>query len=379
LSGETPVVAFFCATWLKPEMLHIHRQVHAVDGWQPFVLAQKVENLSIFPVDRLEVVPRSPWRFASRAVEKYLTHTPWQITRGEAARMRRVLRESRASVLHVFFGNVAVHLLPLLETAGVPVVVSFHGADVAGAIASPAYRAARERVFALAARVACRSEALLEAVHGLGCPREKLCVVRTVLPELAFQKRVVPGDGKIRLVQACRLVPKKGLATSLEAFATLVTRHPEMTFTIAGSGPLEGELRALADRLGIANRVTFAGFLGQAALHDLLAASHVFLHPSETVSGDTEGIPNGLLEAMALGLPVVATRHGGIPEAVEDGVGGLLCAERDAFGVVAAVKRLLEDPGLYACIATGGAAAVNARFSRVAVGDSLRRLYDSVD
>jgi colanic acid/amylovoran biosynthesis glycosyltransferase len=378
LSGSAPVVAFFCATYLKPEMHHIHRQILAVDGWQPLVLAQKVEHREVFPIENLEVVPRSPWRFAARAIEKNLTHAPWQISRGEAARMRSVLREKGAKVLHVFFGNVAVHLLPLLGSVELPVVVSFHGADVTGAIASPGYRIARERMFARAARVACRSEALIEPVHRLGCPREKLCVVRTALPELEFREGILPADGAFRLVQACRLVPKKGLATSLEAFAKLAPRYPRMTFVIAGAGPLEAELRGRADMLGVAGRVQFIGFLDQASLGDLLASAHVFLHPSETAGGDTEGIPNGLLEAMATGLPVVATRHGGIPEAIEDGVSGLLCAERDADGVAAAVERLISDPALHARIAREGAAAVRGKFSRAAVGATLRDLYDGV-
>jgi glycosyltransferase involved in cell wall biosynthesis len=104
----------------------------------------------------------------------------------------------------------------------------------------------------------------------------------------------------------------------------------------------------------------------------------VFLHPSESVAGDTEGVPNGLLEAMATGLPVVATRHGGIPEAVEDGVSGLLCAERDVEGVAGAVERLLGDSALHAEIAANGAAAAREKFSRESVGESLRALYDGL-
>lgn len=359
-------------------MHHIHRQVLAVDGWRPVVLTQKTENLATFPVDALEIVPRSPLRFAARAIERHLTLAPWQISRAEAARFREILRRHGARVLHVFFGNVAVHLLPLLETVDLPIVVSFHGADVTGAIATPGYRAARERVFELASRVACRSEALRDHVRALGCPARKLCVIRTALPDLEFQPRELPSDGAVRIVQACRLIPKKGLATSLEAFAKLASRFPGMTFVIAGSGPLEPELRDLARRLGVEGRVCFAGFLGQAELRDLFASAHVFLHPSETAGGDTEGIPNGLLEAMATGLPVVATRHGGIPEAVEDGVDGLLCEERDAAGVAAAIERLVTDKGLHATLAANGAASACAKFSRQAVGVSLRALYDGV-
>ncbi len=359
-------------------MHHIHRQILAVEGWEPLVVTQKMENFGTFPVAALEVVPRSPWRFAARAMERHVTQTPWQISRGEAARIRAVLRTHGANVLHVFFGNVAVHLLPLLESLEMPVVVSFHGADVTGDIATEGYRAARMRVFERAARIACRSEALAEDVARMGCPRTKLTVIRTALPELEFRRRSLPADGAVRLVQACRLVPKKGLATSLAAFAKLAEKYPRMSFVIAGTGPLEGELRDRAEALGLAERVEFTGFLGQGELRELLAEAHIFLHPSETVNGDVEGVPNGLLEAMAMGLPVIATWHGGIPEAVEDGFGGLLCAEGDKEGVAAAVERLIGDHALYARIAEGGAAAVRGKFSREAVGAALRALYGGV-
>ncbi len=359
-------------------MHHIHRQILAADGWRPLVITQKIENLATFPVETLALVPRSPCRFAARAVEKNVTSSPWQISRAEAGRMRRVLRDGDAAVLHVFFGNVAVHLLPLLEGVGIPVVVSFHGADVTGAVATAAYAQARERIFARAARVACRSEALAESVRRLGCPAEKLTVVRTALPELDFRGRTLPADGSFRLLQACRLVPKKGLGTSLAAFAALAGDFPRMTLEIAGTGPLEDELRAEAARLGMADRVTFLGFLSQSALRERFAAAHVFLHPSETVRGDVEGVPNGLLEAMATGLPVVATKHGGIPEAVEDGVSGLLCDEGDAAAVAAAVRRLIGDPAEYARIAEAGAAAARGKFSREAIGAQLGALYRGI-
>jgi colanic acid/amylovoran biosynthesis glycosyltransferase len=81
---------------------------------------------------------------------------------------------------------------------------------------------------------------------------------------------------------------------------------------------------------------------------------------------------------MATGLPVVTTRHGGIPEAVEHEVGGLLCNEGDADGIAAAVERLIGDPALYSRLSAGGAEAARARFSREAIGADLRALYDRV-
>jgi Glycosyltransferase len=341
-------------------MLHVYRHVTGLRGFRPVVLTQKREGH--WPVERIEVIPRSPWRFLGRGREKS-TGRPWQITPGEARRMVSVLEREGCALLHVFFGNVAVHLLPLLRRSPVPVVISFHGSDVAGSMVSPGYADAVREMFSLAAAVPCRSEQLAGAVERLGCPREKLRLMRTVLPEIPFRQRHPPPDGAWKIVQAARLVAKKGLPTALRAFAEFVRRFPDATFTIAGEGPMEEDLRRLVQELGLSERVRFAGFLEQDALQRLFRESHIFLHPSETAGGDVEGVPNALLEAMAGGLPVVATRHGGIPEVVTDGETGLLCEERDAAGVAAALLRLAESPAFFGEMSARASASVKDRFS----------------
>src|SRR5205814_1063743 len=120
---------------------------------------------------------------------------------------------------------------------------------------------------------------------------------------------------------------------------------PAATLVIAGEGPMLGELQQLARDLRIEAAVSFTGFLSQPALRDLYYSARVFLHPSETGSdGNQEGVPNSMLEAMATGLPVFATRHAGIPEAIEHGVSGVLVAEGDADGLAGALLELATNP-----------------------------------
>ena len=341
-------------------MLHIHRHVTGLRGFRPVVLTQKREGN--WAVDTITVIPRSPWRFLSRGAEKS-SGQPWQITSGEAKRAISVMEREDCALLHVFFGNAAVHLLPLLRRSPVPVVVSFHGSDVAGSMVSPGYTAAVQEMFALAAAVPCRSDQLASAVGRMGCPPEKLRLMRTVLPEIPFIQRHPPADGAWKIVQAARLVAKKGLAASLRAFAQFAKRFPLASFTIAGEGPMEDELRELTRELGLAEHVRFAGFLQQDALQQLFRESHIFLHPSETARGDVEGVPNALLEAMAGGLPVVATWHGGIPEVVHDGETGLLCPERDVEGLAAALISLAEAPEYFERLSAQASASVKEQFS----------------
>jgi colanic acid/amylovoran biosynthesis glycosyltransferase len=259
-----------------------------------------------------------------------------------------------------------------------PVIVSFHGADAAVGIGAEELR----EVFRHCRLILARSQELVATLRQLGCPPEKLRLQRTGIP-LDFwtlppaPRKVPPGDGRWQFVQACRFIPKKGLATTLRAFAEIVRTHPNAELTLAGDGPLRGELVRLAADLGIAARVSIAGFLAPEKLRELFHSAHVFVHPSETTTdGNREGVPNSMLEAMSTGLPVLATRHGGIPEAVDDGVSGFLVPERDHGALAAAGRRLLGDSVSYEALAARAREAVMERFERHAQTAILESCYD---
>ena len=175
--------------------------------------------------------------------------------------------------------------MPLLEQwNSAPAVVSFHGADVLVDLNRPAYRKATLAMLRRADLVLARSRSLIDALLDLGCPEEKVRLQRTGIPlvEFSYQRRLLPPEsGRWRLLQACRLIEKKGLFTSLRAFARFAEEYPQATLTLAGDGPLLEELRALALDLGITRQVDFPGFLSQATLLRELQNAHFFLHPSE--------------------------------------------------------------------------------------------------
>ena len=126
--------------------------------------------------------------------------------------------------------------------------------------------------------------------------------------------------------------------------------------------------------LKIDDRISFTGFVSQDELRDLFYESHIFLHPSETgADGNQEGVPNSMLEAMATGLPVLATRHGGIAEAIENGVSGALVAERDDGALAAELIRYAKDPPKLSILASNGAQAVAQKFEQQA---QVRKLED---
>ena len=133
----------------------------------------------------------------------------------------------------------------------------------------------------------------------------------------------------------------------------------------------------LAGGLGILRDVHFLGFLSQPKLHQLYASSHLFLHPSEiSPNQDQEGVPNSVLEAMATGLPVVATRHGGIPEAVDHGRTGFLVPEEDHVGLANAMQLITSSPAVFKQMGERAHAAIADRFGQDAQIDQLESFYE---
>ncbi|HJY54603.1 MAG TPA: glycosyltransferase, partial [Candidatus Udaeobacter sp.] len=141
-----------------------------------------------------------------------------------------------------------------------------------------------------------------------------------------------------------------------------------------GEGPLLAELQNLARELDIEERVSFTGFISQDQLREVYYRSHIFLHPSQTGrDGNQEGIPNSMLEAMATGLPVFATEHGGIPEAIENGISGVLVPERDDEALACALINAAQNPAFLSQIAQSGAEAVRKNFD---LRQQVQRLED---
>jgi glycosyltransferase involved in cell wall biosynthesis len=165
------------------------------------------------------------------------------------------------------------------------------------------------------------------------------------------------------LLAVGRLDPIKGFDVLVDALGELAKTGRKFRCRIIGSGPLEGDLRARIDRHGIGDWVELLGARPQAEVRAALNAASVFVLPSVvTATGDRDGIPVSLMEAMALGTPVVSTRVSGIPELIEDGREGLLVPEKDAAALAAAIARLLDDPDLGPRLAVAARAKVEREF-----------------
>jgi glycosyltransferase involved in cell wall biosynthesis len=373
------VIASYCSSFLKVEMLHIYRQIKALRGVDTFVVTKELQNAEHFPFSDIEVIPKRRTNLLVHGWLKFVKRRPPIVYRGEYQTLDSLLKRHGADLMHIYFGHTGVHLLPFIEQWDKPCVVSFHGADVADKPEINDYHGKLARLFHAVPLVLARSQSLADRLIQFGCPPEKLRINRTGVPldEFLFVDRQPPSDDHWKIVQACRLIPKKGVATSLRAFAIFKKDHPKAEFFLAGKGPLQPELEMLAAGLGIFKDVHFVGFLSQAELVKLYASSHLLLHPSETLPNqDQEGVPNSVLEAMAIGLPVVATRHGGIPEAVEDGRNGFLADEEDHVGLANAMEQITRSPGLLKKMGLRARDMVAERFAQKAQIHQLESFYE---
>lgn len=390
-TDERPLVASLCGTFLKPEMQSVYRQVARLRRFRTVVFTERESHRDQFPFDPVVVMekrrrPRPRGNFLLRFYYKYITRQ-WppprpvnrQVKPYHPYNLPDLLREHRPAAAHVYYGHKAVKYRGMLEAWGGPWLVSFHGVDVAKFIDRPGYRDGLAKVFAEAALVLARSQSLLDRLRDdLGCPAEKLRLNRTPLPVDGFPVvgRAWPAEGHFRLVQASRLIAKKGLFTTLEALRLLRPDFPGLRFVVCGDGPERPRVEEAARQLGLGEMVELPGWVDQTRLRHELAAAHVFLHPSETTaSQDQEGVPNSMLEAMATGLPVVATRHGGIPEAVRHGIDGLLVPEKDPAALAGAIRTLLENQEAWQGMATAAAESVRLNFGEESAIGALEDAY----
>src|SRR6266849_6351615 len=229
-------------------MLHIYRQMTGLKRCRPVVIAQKREQAERYPFEPVHIVAKAATHFLRRFWFRQVRDVPWQISDGELRALLEVLRKAGAQLLHIYFGQIAVHLLPLIRAWPKPSIVSFHGADVMVDMNKPAYREATRQMLDAVKLVLVRSDSLRRAVIRLGCDEKKIEIQRTGIPLDEFplrERNFVAAATEWRFVQAGRLIEKKGLPVTLRAFAVFLRQFPNATLTIAGEGPLLGELQTL--------------------------------------------------------------------------------------------------------------------------------------
>jgi colanic acid/amylovoran biosynthesis glycosyltransferase len=215
----------------------------------------------------------------------------------------------------------------------------------------------------------------------LGCSPEKIVVHRMGIDvdKFIFKPRQIGADEKVRIVSIARLVSKKGIEYGIRAMERMTKTLEKFEYIVVGDGPLRNELEKLIDQLGVNQYVKLLGWKEQPEILEILSRSHIFLAPSITSeTEDQEGIPVVLMEAMASGLPVISTKHGGIPELVKDKVSGFLVPEKSVDDLVDKLSYLINHPELWLEMGKAGRNFIVENYNIEKLNDTLVKIYERV-
>lgn len=310
-----------------------------------------------------------------------LLHRAWRKVTGtspEQALQQAIadrIRQERVQVVLAEYGTSGDALLPACRATGVPLVAHFHGIDAFHEDLLAKHRR-YAALFADAAAVVVVSREMEAQLLHMGCPRARLHYNCYGVDPARFAPVDAARSDK-RFVSVGRFVDKKAPHLTVLAFHRAWQQDPAIRSTFIGDGPLLESTVRLARALGLADAITFTGALPHEQVAEHMAGARAFVqHSVVSFRNDHEGTPLSVLEAMARALPVVATRHGGITDVVEEGASGLLCDEGDVDAMAADLLRLAADPAHAASMGARGRRLVEERYTQKHSIARLRTILD---
>jgi glycosyltransferase involved in cell wall biosynthesis len=406
--AHRPVVAIYREAVLYYSEPYIRTQAEAVPRYTSwYVGTQRAARGLEVPPERTLVL-RDRYRRSDRVLDGVLRQLPARgplrrlvqgevlgraaeslfIRTGVSPYLERRLRGLHPAILHAHTGVSGAHALPLARRLGVPLIVTFHGYDATANDAELDRWPLRGRIFMKRREAMKRECARVIAVSGFirdlllakEWPAERVVVHYMGVDTELFRPdpAAAPLSERDPIVfYAGRLIEKKGLEYLIDAMTVVAARIPEAQVVIAGLGE---RLKALQRRAAEARvNVRFVGRVTPSEVREWMARAQLYCLPSVRASdGDGEGLPTALVEAMSSGLPVVATTHAGVPEAVRHGETGLLAAERDVAALAEHLIALLGDPALRERLGAAGRAHVLERFDHRRQAARLAAIYDAV-
>jgi colanic acid/amylovoran biosynthesis glycosyltransferase len=357
-TNPTPVnqgtIVVFRIQLLAPSETFIVAQAAAMRRFTPFFVGWRRTAGLALPDETSWTVDGGGLRGKLRELRfRYMGPTREQLAR---------LRARSPRLVYAHFAPDGYAAMQLAEQLGVPLVTALHGFDVTMSDkALGETRLGREYV---------RGRAALQKKGALFVSCSSYVRRRGLEMGYPADRTIVHSIG----VDIERFKPKKGCASLLEAMAEVQLRNPAVELVVIGGGPLRAKYEARA--AGLRVRCRFLGTQSPSTVREWMARASVFCVPSVVAaSGDTEGFGMVFIEAQAMGLPVVSTLSGGIPEAVKHGETGLLVTERDPVGLATALLVLLENDELWQRYSAAGRTRVVAQFNLLQQTERLENVF----
>ncbi|MBD2344228.1 colanic acid biosynthesis glycosyltransferase WcaL [Anabaena subtropica] len=294
----------------------------------------------------------------------------------------RMLNFPAYDIIHCQFGIFALDAMILRDIGAIKgkLITSFRGYDISWFVQKYG-KNVYEQLFAKGDFFLTNCEFFKNRAIELGCDSEKIVVLGSGIDcsRFPFKERYLHDDGKIRIATTGRLIEKKGIEYSIRAVAQVAKIYPNIEYKIIGDGELKETLQQLIQSLNITDKIKLVGWKTQPEIIDILDQSDIFIAPSVTAKDGNQDAPvNTLKEAMIMGLPVIATTHGGIPELVQDGISGFLVPERDPEAIAAKLIDLIEHPAIWSSMGRAGHAYVESHYDMSKLNYELVQIYRQV-
>lgn len=380
--------AIYAPVFVRPTETFIYNAatgLAAHKDMQVSVIAAARDTAQACPFEPVFIVPRpgrfDPRRLLRRAFRPILGMPPG----GEQEHMHRkalkqALIKSKAEVILANYGPSGVLLAPVAKQLGLPMIVSFHGVDASSLALNPDWQQRYREMFLHAAAVTGPSIYVRDKLIQLGCPADRAHVLHYGIKteQIRFSPPAKRFDGKeLSFLFVGRLAEKKDPVTLLRCFASARESLLPLkaVLTIAGDGPLRSVVEREIAALGLMNHVRLLGLRTHQEVIELYKTAHIYVQHSVTApDGDEEGLPVSITEALAAGLPVISTRHSGIPEAVIQGKTGELVNEKDIQGMADAMISMARSPDKWDEYGSAGRALLESDFSVPVVQKKLRAI-----
>lgn len=305
-----------------------------------------------------------PQSLFGRAMQEFRKRRGITVEQQQAVVLTRHMSRLGVKVVLAEYGQTAAEMVAACKRSGIPLVAHFHGYDAYRKDMLAANADGYRLLFRSAARVVAVSDHMVEQLRRLGCPAERIVVIRCgVAP--TFRVEADPASNPPHFVSVGRFTDKKAPHLTLLAFEQVLAECPDASLAMIGDGPLLGACRSLVEARGLQHAVQLTGVLPPEEISRRMQRARGFLQHSITAcDGDSEGTPVAVQEASLAGLPVVATRHGGISEVIEHERTGLLVEEKDVKGFAAAIARLAANPALATRLGTAGRQRAEREFTQ---------------
>lgn len=259
-----------------------------------------------------------------------------------------LINKIKFDVIHAHMGMQGYYAIELSKKLNVPLVVTFYGSDMSDVALIPGWKFRYILLFEHVSVVIVEGKHMANEMVKLGCPSEKIRVVRIGIPleNITFNTRnsFFHGD-TLKVLMCSNFYPKKGFFTALKTFKKLVNNSVKLDVVIIGEGPLKNEISSMITDFELIEVVKLVGTKSLKEIYKISKEFHLFFHPSETASdgGSEGGAPTIILEMQALGLPIISTYHADIPNIIPE-LNHFLAKERDVDGLVNQFNLLIEMP-----------------------------------